>query len=216
MKKLQVPFVERVSVHSSKHELLTVTTALMVHELTETPWKDYPYRPNVSFKLAYLIDGLLLHFSVRERDARAVYRQINDPVYKDSCVEFFLSFDRETYYNLEFNRLGVGLAGFGNADKDRRRLLSPTAVNRIRTYTLSASTEDSSKSMEAWELLLSIPFTVFEFHKITSLTGWRCRGNFFKCGDDTVEPHFVAWSPIDHPIPNFHLPQFFGELQFGN
>ncbi|WP_262895053.1 carbohydrate-binding family 9-like protein, partial [Parabacteroides distasonis] len=25
-------------------------------------------------------------------------------------------------------------------------------------------------------------------------------------------PHFVSWSPIDLPEPNFHCPEFFGEI----
>ncbi|MDD2936708.1 MAG: carbohydrate-binding family 9-like protein, partial [Proteiniphilum sp.] len=27
------------------------------------------------------------------------------------------------------------------------------------------------------------------------------------------EPHFISWSPIDLPKPNFHVPQFFGLLE---
>lgn len=38
------------------------------------------------------------------------------------------------------------------------------------------------------------------------------RGNFYKCGDLTAEPHYLSWSPIAFERPNFHLPEFFGEL----
>ena len=37
--------------------------------------------------------------------------------------------------------------------------------------------------------------------------------NFYKCGDDTPQPHFISWSPIDLPKPDFHAPQFFGVLE---
>ena len=37
-------------------------------------------------------------------------------------------------------------------------------------------------------------------------------GNFYKCADETMNPHFVSWSPIDLPEPNFHCPEFFGEI----
>jgi hypothetical protein len=37
--------------------------------------------------------------------------------------------------------------------------------------------------------------------------------NFYKCGDETPEPHFLSWNPIDLPKPNFHVPQFFGQLE---
>ena len=42
--------------------------------------------------------------------------------------------------------------------------------------------------------------------------GMTLRANFYKCGDDTAQPHYIAWNAVDHPTPNFHLPQYFGEL----
>ena len=38
------------------------------------------------------------------------------------------------------------------------------------------------------------------------------RANFYKCGDKTAHPHYLSWSPIDTPKPDFHRPDFFGEL----
>ena len=38
------------------------------------------------------------------------------------------------------------------------------------------------------------------------------KGNFYKCGDETPRPHFGAWSPIENPTPDFHRPEFFGDL----
>lgn len=28
----------------------------------------------------------------------------------------------------------------------------------------------------------------------------------------SAQPHYIAWNAVDHPTPNFHLPQYFGEL----
>ena len=36
-------------------------------------------------------------------------------------------------------------------------------------------------------------------------------GNFYKC-DESLHPHFGAWSPIDAPAPDFHRPECFGKL----
>ena len=41
------------------------------------------------------------------------------------------------------------------------------------------------------------------------------RGNFYKCGDKTAHPHFVSWNPVGTPSPDFHRPEFFGELLLG-
>lgn len=34
------------------------------------------------------------------------------------------------------------------------------------------------------------------------------------CADNTSHPHWLTWSPVDYPKPNFHLPQSFGFLEF--
>ena len=47
--------------------------------------------------------------------------------------------------------------------------------------------------------------------KIT-LDGQKVRGNIYKCGDKLPVPHFISWSPISTPAPDFHCPRFFGEM----
>jgi hypothetical protein len=59
-----------------------------------------------------------------------------------------------------------------------------------------------------------IPIVAFSENKIQTLSGETCRGNFFKCGDDLPEPHFVAWNNVNAPSPNFHVPECFGEILF--
>ena len=36
--------------------------------------------------------------------------------------------------------------------------------------------------------------------------------NFYKCGDETEFPHFGAWKEVAVPEPDFHRPEYFGEL----
>jgi hypothetical protein len=38
------------------------------------------------------------------------------------------------------------------------------------------------------------------------------RANFYKCADNTRIPHYVSWNPIEVASPDFHRPEFFGEL----
>ena len=66
----------------------------------------------------------------------------------------------------------------------------------------------------SWEVALVIPYSAFFMHNITSLGGKTIRANFYKCGDKLQTPHFLSWSPIDLEKPNFHCPEFFGELHF--
>lgn len=43
----------------------------------------------------------------------------------------------------------------------------------------------------------------------------RLRGNFYKCGDATVQPHYLAWNPVTSETPAFHRPWEFGEIVLG-
>jgi hypothetical protein len=38
------------------------------------------------------------------------------------------------------------------------------------------------------------------------------RANFYKWGDGTSVPHYLTWSHIVTETPDFHRPEFFGEL----
>ncbi len=83
------------------------------HAIAVASWPEFDYKPEVSVSVAHGNDHLYLKYFVREDSIRAFYRNSNDPVYKDSCVEFFVSLDKKTYYNFEFNSLSTCLAGFG-------------------------------------------------------------------------------------------------------
>lgn len=214
MNTLIIPFLAGADLHTDAEGLMDAVAPLVANELKEVPWIAFPYRPAVHFKIAHTVAGILLSFDVREKHVKAVYRNTNDPVYKDSCVEFFLSFDGSNYYNLEFNCLGTALAGYGPVQKTARKRLSPETIGQVRRYcSLTAEAVETGDATE-WRLLLHIPFAVFEAHEIDTLSGVRCTGNFYKCGDNLPEPHFVAWNHINSPIPDFHLPQYFGKLIF--
>lgn len=163
--------------------------------------------------MAYNRDCLFLKYDVKENAVLARYRNTNDPVYKDNCVEFFIAFNGEKqYYNLEFNSLGTCLAGFGQSREDRQ-LLSESTISKIKhAGNLQEVAPDSQQV--SWQLTLAIPAAVFSKHTITDFEGAQVRANLYKCGDDLPEPHYLAWSPIQHPQPNFHLPEFFGEMKF--
>ena len=213
MNTATVPFLKGINPHTAADELLASMEALEAIPLKEVSWVDFPYCPSVHFKIAHTAVGILLLYDVEEKHVQATYRHTNDPVYKDSCVEFFLSFDGVNYYNLEFNCLGTGLIGYGPAVKSVRKRLAVETIEQVKTYSC-ISPDPLENGDRAWRLLLHIPLSVFEAHAIDSLSGMKCAGNFYKCGDDLPDPHYVAWSRIDNPTPNFHLPPYFGTLVF--
>lgn len=213
MKTSKIPRLPRVHYQSSFEDVAAVLAPLEAVDIAETPWSDYPYKPSVHVKVGYTNDSLLLLFFVTEKHIKAEYRNTNDPVYRDSCVEFFISFDRVNYYNLEFNCIGTALVGYGDSDKEKRKLLQTEVVERIRAHSVIKSKAEKGEGI-GWQLLLNIPLSLFAASGIRTLSGLQCTGNFYKCGDDLPVAHFVAWNSIDNPTPNFHLPQFFGNLYF--
>ncbi|MDE7147331.1 MAG: hypothetical protein K2O20_02960, partial [Duncaniella sp.] len=38
------------------------------------------------------------------------------------------------------------------------------------------------------------------------------RGNFYKCASGTSQPHYLSWTPVPTPEPDFHQPQHFGQI----
>lgn len=181
------------------------------HRITSCPWPEYQYVPEVSFAIAHGKDCLFLKYFVSENTVRAKYGQINDPVYKDSCVEFFIAFGKEdNYYNFEFNCEGIGLLGYG-AGKENRKLLDADLIGKIRTWPF---VQHYNGGGGHWQLALIIPFEVFEEHQIVSLHDQVCRVNFYKCGDDLPQPHFLCWNPVQTLTPDFHRPEYFGSARF--
>jgi hypothetical protein len=214
MKQFEAPFI---TADIQDEDLARLSALLDLQEeqhIDNLPWGGNGCRPQVSFCMAYTTNSVLLKYSVKEQYLKAVYRQINDPVYKDSCVEAFIAFNNESnYYNLEFNCLGTALAGYGSG-RDDRTLVKKQLVETIKNHHQIKSPATAHNELIEWELTLNIPFALFEHHDITSLKNQVCNVNFYKCGDELPEPHFLSWNNIIYPEPNFHLPEFFGKVKF--
>ena len=213
MKNFRIAFISNQELNNGMAGVCSYLNSSERQSINNLLWSNDGYKPAVSFAIVYTEDSILLKYFVTEKYVKADYLQINDPVYKDSCVEFFIAFgDDENYYNLEFNHIGTALIGYGS-DKNDREILSEAIISKIESHHTIATSADDRGNTE-WELTLSIPFDLFKHNTINSLANMLCRANFFKCGDDLPAPHFLSWNAIDNPQPNFHLPQFFGAIEF--
>jgi len=185
------------------------------HLLSCVNWPAFPYQPEVYFRIGHSGDHLYLKFLVREESIRALETTINGEVYKDSCVEFFVSFDGIHYYNFEFNCIGTPHVAYGESRHNRQQL--PVAL--IRTISIHASLGnrafDTMSGGFAWELLTIIPAGCFMYTPGHDLKGSHARANFYKCGDELPVPHFVTWNPVRTPEPDYHRPECFGTVRFG-
>ena len=168
------------------------------------------YTPEVTARGVYVENkGFLIAMKCLEKFPKAVYTDRDSPVCRDSCMEFFVNFSPETdgrYINFEANARGALHCKIGPGRGNR----VPLASLDIPQPELTAWVEEDS-----WSIRLFVPLGCIaalygrtEFHR-----GDRIRANFYKCGDETETPHYGAWSYIDLPSPDFHRPEFFGEIE---
>ena len=211
MKQLNVEQIENIDSGAEIKVVSYLLDRVKRNTIEQLPWPKYGYLPAVEFAIAYNADAVFLKYYVTEKNIRAANSAINAPVWEDSCVEFFISFDgEENYYNFEFNCVGTALVGYGTSKHDRE-LLPASLIGQVK---YQAMIDNALQNDIHWELALSIPKSLFCHSEITTLQGKNCRVNFYKCGDSLPTPHFVAWSGIQSAEPNFHLPEFFGALSF--
>src|SRR5690606_34342103 len=75
----------------------------VTHPIQILNWAAYDYRPKVNFRIGHTGKEIWLKYYVNEKHLRARETRTNGEVYKDSCVEFFVSAEGdENYYNFEF------------------------------------------------------------------------------------------------------------------
>jgi hypothetical protein len=181
----------------------------------ELNWKDFDYKPDVKFSIAYTDNEILLKYYVTEHWFKAEKTESNQMVYEDSCVEFFISPSTDgIYYNLEFNGIGTCLMGSGTGRRNRLSA-GPEVISRIRRKTSAGTKSIAEKEGEfSWTITLAIPLNVFIHHKLTELKGRTLRANFYKCGDKLSVPNYVTWNPVTTERPDYHRPEYFGLLKF--
>lgn len=167
-------------------------------------WAEYSYRPQVSFKVLH--DGCRLYIKyevVEDFDVRAVEAIDQGRVYQDSCVEFFITDAAGDYHNFEFNSKGVCLSAYGPFRHDR----TPRNYDELKRIIRVPSGVSIAGKGNRWTLLIGIPFDVLKLQRKKYY-----RANFYKCGDKTQQTHYLSWNKILTEQPDFHRPEFFGQL----
>ncbi|MHC4441335.1 MAG: carbohydrate-binding family 9-like protein [Planctomycetota bacterium] len=177
--------------------------------------------PKVQAKLLYDDEFVYVIFRVEDRFVRAVARQHQDPVCRDSCVEFFFApgADLEDgYFNLEMNCGGIILLNFQTIPRKNNFPLKAEDVERIKVaHSMPRRVLEEIKDPIVWTVQYRLPVDILAKYCPSAkkpAAGVVWRANFFKCADDTSHPHWLTWSRVDNPKPDFHVPQFFGELEF--
>ena len=177
-------------------------------------WPEaFPYAPLCGGRVARTRDALVVDFRVSGLDLRARNTADNGRQWEDSCVEVFIQDPEDgNYYNFEINALGKVLACKG-PERHNRTPRPAEEMEQILRFTQMEGGPLEQEGIHTWRVGVVIPFRLLGIDP--ERLPRSIKANFYKCGDETAHPHFLSWSPVETPKPDFHRPEFFGELILG-
>ena len=161
-------------------------------------------------KLCWDDTGIHVNLRAREEHIRCEETGPLPEICQDSCLEFFIRpTESLAYFNFEFNpACGLHL-GYG--------VNLPSLVRLVMQDEQASFHPQSYRTADGWGITFHVPFGFIRhfFPEFDAHEGLKFYGNCYKCGDCTVQPHYLSWNPIDLPKLTFHAPQCFGQLILG-
>jgi len=187
----------------------------MILKIDNVNWPvDFPEKPEVRVDVENDREALYLTYHVQGEQLRAVTTEDQGPVWEDSCVEFFCQVPGEKHYmNFECNCIGSMVASrrLGRAE-DVQPFSSDEMALIERKCSFPREAFEEKDGLFEWKVELRIPLKLI-FRETEPVFPQKLNANFYKCADKTKKPHFVSWRPIVLPKPDFHCPEFFGEIE---
>jgi hypothetical protein len=184
--------------------------------------KQPEYSPVTRAKLRWDEQYVYVIFQVQDKYVKATATEYNEQVCKDSCVEFFFTPDQNTkkgYFNIETNCIGTILMRYQKGINTDVHPLESDVLDKIKIATSLPKGEPIEEEIGKpvnWTLEYALPWRILcDYINVAEpAAGVKWRANFYKCADDTSNPHWFTWSKIPLEKPNFHVPEYFGYLEF--
>ena len=175
--------------------------------LTHQPWLT-PCDIGAQAQMCHDGEKMYIRMTTREAHVRATLTGALDQVCNDSCLEFFFApkTDDARYFNFEWNKLCNAYVGFGGARKTRVRqiLKNPTLLLEPQSFDTA----------DGWGVEFVVPKSYIQMYMPDFELKGEAAGNFYKCGDETEIPHYLAWAALSSEKPDFHRRGDFGTLVF--
>ena len=193
-----------------EYTVKTVNAPVNWTDAVKAPISEYvwggEYRPEAYGQAVFVKnDGFYIKLTAKERDPKAVYTKNGDPVYKDSCLEFFAAYKPGGYINCEMNCNGAILSAYGEGRGNR------TPINEIAGKYPEVKAEKTEKE---WSVTVRVGLDIIKkvYGNCDFKPGDVFYGNFYKCGDGCEIPHYGSFSPIGTEKPDFHRPEYFAKF----
>ena len=187
----------------------------MLLNIDKVNWPEsFSEKPEVSVDVTNDHEFLYLKYHVKGEQLRAVTTEDQGPVLEDSCVEFFCQVPGDKHYmNFEANCIGAMVASRRLGKNEGIEPLTAEQMATIERITMfPKEVIEERDGLFTWDIELHIPLTLI-FGNSTPIFPQTLRVNLYKCADKTRKPHYLSWNPINLPAPNFHCPDFFGEIE---
>lgn len=158
-------------------------------------------------QLCYDETAFYVRQQAKEPIIRAEHFTPLSPVCEDSYMEFFFSLGADDrYFNFEINPNACFEIGFGLYRENRIRICHKTEHEAFHPVC--------KRTLDGWTAEYRIPIEFLRlFYPAYQLEpGVRFRANCYKCGDLTVHQHYLSWNPVETRTPDFHRPEFFGQM----
>jgi hypothetical protein len=168
-------------------------------------------RHNAEARLAFAENyGLICKMSVDEPSPAAVCREADGPVCLDSCLEFFVSLDGESYLNLEANSIGTKCMGFGPGRHARLRVSERVPGGFAAIPEVGEDSWSVTYYLPLDQLALFYP----KVNNETFAPGFEFTANFYKTGSAKITgvEHYGMWNECLTENPDFHRPEYFGKM----
>jgi hypothetical protein len=178
------------------------------------------FTPSVQAKMMYDNENLYVIFRVNDRYVRCLVTDYNGPVYEEPAVEFFFSPDPELpdrYFNLEINCGGTPLMHYNDFAAKTHNPLVLEDIKKVEiAHSLPQVVNPEITEPVTWTIEYKIPLSMLKKYSkiIYPKPGIDWRANFYKIAEKGSNVHFLTWSVVNNPVPNFHLPRFFGIIKF--
>lgn len=149
--------------------------------------------------------GIIAKLTCMERNPLATRTEDCSDVYKDSCLEFFSSYDGgKSYINMEANANAARTVNFRVLGGDKETIWA----KHPEMFQIS-----SCKKTDHWYLIFVLKFEEIKKY----FPDYDCgdfSANFYHMGTNPEGDGFYysMWNEVDSDTPNFHRPDCFGKM----
>lgn len=183
-----------------------LSNSLTGQEVTNSNYQTY-------FTIFHNSQSLLMSFTAFDQDIYSHYKNRDDHLWKEECIEIFIDTDRNSqdYVEIELSPAGVLFDSFIiNPDKIDVEKTSQFNLSTIQyAVAVSGSLNDSTDIDVKWNAELSIDLKELDNKFNAENSIWKM--NMFRINKDNATEKYLSYSPT---FGKFHKPEKFVECSF--